>query len=121
MMSPSPFFPSPISFTLHMFLFQYLLITCFKNEILGLRLPGFPSIFPFITVIQRLLLITCLIHAFLFNLTVFHNNFLVSILLKSSTFFTFLSIELLAFFSNTILQMLLFRLATFSTVQVCSM
>lgn len=56
-------------------------INCFINGVLGLPLPGFPSISPsIIVVIQGLFLITCPIHAFLLNLSVFHIDFWVFIL-----------------------------------------
>lgn len=46
------------------------------NGVLGLLLPGLPSLFPsIIVVIQGLFLIKCPIRALLLDLTVFHTDF----------------------------------------------
>lgn len=66
-------------------------ITILRSGILSLPFPCFhASIFPsIIMVIQGLFLIRCPIHVFLLNLSIFHIDFWVFTLLRTSTYFTF--------------------------------
>lgn len=98
-------------FSSHYVFIRVSSIACFKNGVLCLLLLCFPSICPsIIVVIQELFLTRCPIHAFFSILAHSISIFEYSFPQKPQHFLPFLSMEFVAFFSNVILQKLLFWL-----------